>query len=86
MFLLVWQVNKGQMLYQHVDREDTAWNAQDSFTFTVSSVPAVLGPEEFRVTISYEINEPSRQSHLLANTGSASMTLPVTYPECRDPL
>nr|XP_051709429.1 chondroitin sulfate proteoglycan 4 isoform X2 [Oryctolagus cuniculus] len=65
------QVNEGQIFYQHVDCEDAAWTVQDSFTFTVSSPPAALGPEEFRVTISYEINEPGRQSQLLANTGAA---------------
>ncbi|XP_062067882.1 chondroitin sulfate proteoglycan 4-like [Lepus europaeus] len=64
-------VNEGQILYQHVDRENAAWTVQDSFTFTASSPPAALGPEEFHVTISYEINEPGRQSQLLANTGAA---------------
>uniref|UniRef100_A0A8C5K356 Chondroitin sulfate proteoglycan 4 n=1 Tax=Jaculus jaculus TaxID=51337 RepID=A0A8C5K356_JACJA len=64
-------VNGGRILYQHVDLENTGWTAEDCFTFTVSSAPAVLGPEEFCVTISYEINEPGRQSRLLANAGAA---------------
>lgn len=41
--------------------------------FTVSSPPAALGPQEFRITISYETNEPGRQSRLLANTGTTAV-------------
>ncbi|KAM6156738.1 chondroitin sulfate proteoglycan 4-like [Erethizon dorsatum] len=64
-------VSAGLILYQHMDHENTAWTVEDSFTFTASSPPAaVLGPEEFSITISYEINEPGRRSHLLANTGA----------------
>ncbi|XP_027962281.1 chondroitin sulfate proteoglycan 4-like [Eumetopias jubatus] len=64
-------VNERLIVYQHVDHENTGWTAEDSFTFTTSSPPAALGPEEFRITISYEITEPGRQSRLLANTGAA---------------
>ncbi|XP_058419435.1 chondroitin sulfate proteoglycan 4-like [Diceros bicornis minor] len=64
-------VSERLILYQHVDRENTGWTAEDSFTFTASSPPAALGPAEFRITISYEINEPGWQSRLLANTGAA---------------
>ncbi|OWK02369.1 hypothetical protein Celaphus_00017993, partial [Cervus elaphus hippelaphus] len=63
-------VSEQLILYQHMDWENTGWTAEDSFTFTVSSPPAALGPEEFHITISYEINEPGRQSRLLANTGA----------------
>ncbi|XP_005392771.1 PREDICTED: chondroitin sulfate proteoglycan 4-like [Chinchilla lanigera] len=64
-------VSEGLILYQHIDHENAAWTVEDSFTFTASSPPAaVLGPEEFSITISYEINEPGRHSHLLANTGA----------------
>uniref|UniRef100_A0A8C0WXK7 Chondroitin sulfate proteoglycan 4-like protein n=1 Tax=Castor canadensis TaxID=51338 RepID=A0A8C0WXK7_CASCN len=64
-------VSEGLILYQHMDLENTGWTAEDSFTFTVSSPPAALSPEEFYITISYEIPEPGRQSYLLANTGVA---------------
>ncbi|XP_026366483.1 chondroitin sulfate proteoglycan 4-like isoform X2 [Ursus arctos] len=64
-------VSERLILYQHVDHENTGWTAEDSFTFTTSSPPAALGPEEFHITISYEITEPGRQSRLLANTGAA---------------
>ncbi|KAJ1070091.1 hypothetical protein K5549_006639 [Capra hircus] len=63
-------VSEQLILYQHMDWENTGWTTEDSFTFTVSSPPAALGPEEFHITISYEINEPGRQSRLLANTGA----------------
>ncbi|XP_057599511.1 chondroitin sulfate proteoglycan 4-like isoform X2 [Hippopotamus amphibius kiboko] len=63
-------VSEQLILYKHMDWENTGWTAEDSFTFTVSSPPAALGPEEFHITISYEINEPGRQSRLLANTGA----------------
>lgn len=55
-----------------MDRENTGWTAEDSFTFTTSSPPAALSPEEFHITISYEVTEPGRQSRLLANTGKAT--------------
>ncbi|XP_041910331.1 chondroitin sulfate proteoglycan 4-like [Arvicola amphibius] len=64
-------VREGLILYQHVDLENTGWASEDSFTFMASSPPAALGPEEFRITISYETNEPGRQSRLLTNAGAS---------------
>nr|XP_012631170.1 chondroitin sulfate proteoglycan 4-like isoform X1 [Microcebus murinus] len=64
-------VSEGLILYQHVDHENTDWTTEDFFTFTASSPPAALGPEEFHIVISYEISEPGQHSHLLANTGAA---------------
>ncbi|XP_032967168.1 chondroitin sulfate proteoglycan 4-like [Rhinolophus ferrumequinum] len=64
-------ISEQLILYQHVDHENTGWTAEDSFTFSASCPPAALGPEKFRITISYEINEPGRQSRLLANAGAA---------------
>ncbi|KAM9253244.1 chondroitin sulfate proteoglycan 4-like [Dugong dugon] len=64
-------VNERLILYQHTDLENTGWAAEDFFTFTTSSLPASLGPEMFRITVSYEINDPHQQSRLLANTGAA---------------
>ncbi|KAH0502668.1 Chondroitin sulfate proteoglycan 4 [Microtus ochrogaster] len=64
-------VSEGLILYQHVDLENTGWASEDTFMFTASSPPAALGPEEFRITISYETNEPGRQSRLLANAGAS---------------
>lgn len=70
------QVSEGLILYQHLDL-DTAWASGDSFTFTASSPPAELGPEDFRITISRETNESGRQSRLRANTGTANKPWPV---------
>lgn len=67
------QVSEGLILYQHVDLENTGWASEDTFMFTASSPPAALGPEEFRITISYETNEPGRQSRLLANAGTIAV-------------
>lgn len=64
------QVSERLILYQHMDRENIGWTAEDSFTFTTSSPPAALGPEEFHITISYEIT--GRHSCLLANTGKGT--------------
>ncbi|XP_051028339.1 chondroitin sulfate proteoglycan 4-like [Acomys russatus] len=64
-------VSEGLILYQHVDLEKTGWASEDSFTFTASSPPAALGPEDFRIIISYEMNESGRQTRLLANTGAS---------------
>ncbi|XP_072461735.1 chondroitin sulfate proteoglycan 4-like [Notamacropus eugenii] len=63
-------VNEGRILYKHTSSEIQVWDAEDSFTFSVSSPPAVLGPQVFPITISYDINEPGHHSHLLANTGA----------------
>jgi hypothetical protein len=78
-FSLSIQVSEGLILYQHMDLENTGWTAEDSFTFTVSSPPAALSPEEFYITISYEIPEPGRQSYLLANTGNVTKIRLVPY-------
>ncbi|XP_068952619.1 chondroitin sulfate proteoglycan 4-like isoform X1 [Petaurus breviceps papuanus] len=63
-------VDEGLILYKHTNSDIQVWDEEDSFTFTVSSPPALLGPQVFRITISYDINEPGRHSHLLANTGA----------------
>ncbi|XP_029433154.1 chondroitin sulfate proteoglycan 4-like [Rhinatrema bivittatum] len=63
-------VDQGLVIYDHTDSEATGWSADDHFTFTVSSPPAVLDPQVFFVTISYDINGPDQPSRLLVNTGS----------------
>lgn len=64
-------VSEGLILYQHLDLESTAWASEDSFTFTLASPPAELGPEDFRITISYQTNESGQGSRLHANTGAS---------------
>ncbi|OCU02532.1 chondroitin sulfate proteoglycan 4 [Xenopus laevis] len=64
-------VEEGVIFYDHTDNEALLWNTQDSFKFTASSAPAFLESSVFLVTISYEINDPARQSRLKANTGAS---------------
>ncbi|KAL8203891.1 UNVERIFIED_CONTAM: hypothetical protein K2H54_063105 [Gekko kuhli] len=62
-------VNERSVIYKHTRKEEVGWNAQDHFTFTVSSPPAVLGPQVFHINISYELKGRDHNSQLLANTG-----------------
>ncbi|XP_069819144.1 chondroitin sulfate proteoglycan 4-like [Dendropsophus ebraccatus] len=64
-------INEGKIIYEHTDTEALVWSMQDSFTFTVSSPPAILEMQVFLMTISYEINDPNRYSRLIANTGAS---------------
>ncbi|XP_040277174.1 chondroitin sulfate proteoglycan 4-like [Bufo bufo] len=64
-------IDEGKILFQHTDAEALVWSMQDSFTFTVSSPPAVLEMQVFLITISYEISDPSRYTRLIANTGAS---------------
>ncbi|KAG9488246.1 hypothetical protein GDO78_007836 [Eleutherodactylus coqui] len=66
-------IDDGKILYEHTDTEDLVWSMQDSFTFTVSSPPAVMEMQVFLITISYDIIDPSRQTRLIANTGASVM-------------
>nr|XP_028603810.1 chondroitin sulfate proteoglycan 4-like [Podarcis muralis] len=63
-------VDEGMLIYEHASKEAVYWNAQDSFTFTVSSPPAALDPQVFLINISYEIKGHDRTTQLLANTGA----------------
>ncbi|XP_030047792.1 chondroitin sulfate proteoglycan 4 [Microcaecilia unicolor] len=63
-------VNQGFVVYDHTNSEDMGWSAEDSFTFTISSPPAVMEPQMFLIMISYEINGPDQHTCLLANTGA----------------
>ncbi|KAM4052299.1 chondroitin sulfate proteoglycan 4-like [Anomaloglossus baeobatrachus] len=64
-------INDGDIVYEHTDTEALVWSMQDSFTFSVTSPPAVLEMQMFLITVSYEIDDPSRSTHLLANTGAS---------------
>ncbi|KAM3939786.1 chondroitin sulfate proteoglycan 4-like [Leptodactylus fuscus] len=63
-------IDEGKVLYEHTDTEALVWSTQDSFIFSVSSPPAVLETQVFLITISYEVNDPSRYTRLIANTGA----------------
>ncbi|XP_075695896.1 chondroitin sulfate proteoglycan 4-like [Rhinoderma darwinii] len=64
-------INEGKILYEPTLTEALVWSMQDSFTFTVSSPPAVLEMQVFLITVSYEISDPSRFTRLTANTGAS---------------
>ncbi|XP_066469381.1 chondroitin sulfate proteoglycan 4-like [Tiliqua scincoides] len=61
-------VDESMVIYEHTNTEATGWSAQDNFTFTISSPPAVLGSQLFHINISYDLQDKSSQ--LLANTGA----------------
>ncbi|XP_042310100.1 chondroitin sulfate proteoglycan 4-like [Sceloporus undulatus] len=63
-------VDKGMVIYEHGNKETVDWDTQDYFTFTMSSPPAVLGPQVFHINISYGIKGHGQSSQLLANTGA----------------
>ncbi|NXQ89666.1 CSPG4 protein, partial [Nyctibius grandis] len=62
-------VDKGVIIYEHLDAESAGWSAEDFFTFTVLSPPSALDLQVFHIVISYEITRHDRNSRLLANTG-----------------
>uniref|UniRef100_A0A8C5M3B5 Laminin G domain-containing protein n=1 Tax=Leptobrachium leishanense TaxID=445787 RepID=A0A8C5M3B5_9ANUR len=64
-------VDDGLIRYEHTDKESLTWSTRDSFTFTVSSPPALLVSHEFSITISYDISDTDRSTHLVANTGAS---------------
>ncbi|CAJ0952031.1 unnamed protein product [Ranitomeya imitator] len=64
-------INDGEIVYEHTDTEALVWSVQDSFTFSVSSPPAVLEMQVFIIRVSYEISDPSRSTRLIANTGAS---------------
>ncbi|KAM8792820.1 chondroitin sulfate proteoglycan 4-like [Eudromia elegans] len=63
-------LDEGVIMYEHLQTEATDWNAEDDFTFTVSSPPSALGLQVFHIAISYGIAQHDRNSRLLANTGA----------------
>ncbi|XP_072848868.2 chondroitin sulfate proteoglycan 4 [Pogona vitticeps] len=63
-------VDEEMVIYEHANKETVDWDTQDYFTFSVSSLPAFLGPQVFHINISYGIKGHDRSSQLLANTGA----------------
>lgn len=75
------QVNHGAILYDQKEAESVGWSAADSFSFTVSSPPAVLPPHTFTILISYLANEHQnslQRSRLLSNAGAAAERRPAS--------
>ncbi|XP_031672474.1 chondroitin sulfate proteoglycan 4 [Oncorhynchus kisutch] len=63
-------VDQREILYIQSLVASVGWSAMDSMTFSVSSPPASLENETFRMDISYENAGPGRKTLLLANTGA----------------
>ncbi|KAJ7334986.1 hypothetical protein JRQ81_012927 [Phrynocephalus forsythii] len=63
-------VDEEVVIYEHSNKEMVDWDTQDYFTFSISSPPAVLGPQVFHINISYGTKGHDRSSQLLANTGA----------------
>ncbi|NXD87211.1 CSPG4 protein, partial [Halcyon senegalensis] len=63
-------VDKGVIMYEHLQSKTADWSAEDFFTFTVSSPPSALDLQVFHIVISYEIPRHDWSSRLLANTGA----------------
>ncbi|TNM89505.1 hypothetical protein fugu_003739 [Takifugu bimaculatus] len=63
-------VNRKEVVYVQSPIESVGWEAMDSLTFHVTSAPASLDSQTFRVDISYENTGPEHNTVLLANTGA----------------
>ncbi|NXF08185.1 CSPG4 protein, partial [Smithornis capensis] len=63
-------VDEGVIMYEHLHTELAEWNAEDFFTFNVSSPPSALDLQVFHIVISYEITRHDWNTRLLANTGA----------------
>lgn len=69
------QVNHRIILYNQEEPESVGWSTMDSFSFTVSSPPAVLPPHTFTILISYQANEHQnslQRTRLLTNAGAVA--------------
>lgn len=76
------QVNHGVVLYDQKQPESVGWSAADSFSFTVSSPPAVLPPHTFTILISYQANEHQDslpRTRLLNNAGAVAEQRLASY-------
>nr|XP_015828667.2 chondroitin sulfate proteoglycan 4 [Nothobranchius furzeri] len=63
-------VDRREVVYIQAPVESVGWEAMDSITFSVSSPPASLESQTFKIDISYENTGPEHNTVLLANTGA----------------
>ncbi|XP_068594758.1 chondroitin sulfate proteoglycan 4 [Brachionichthys hirsutus] len=64
-------LDRKEVVYIQTPVEAVGWEAMDSMTFSVTSPPASLDSQTFKIDISYENTGPERSTVLLANTGAA---------------
>ncbi|KAM4578494.1 chondroitin sulfate proteoglycan 4 [Fundulus diaphanus] len=63
-------VDRQEVLYIQTPMESVGWEAMDSITFSVSSPPASIDSQTFKIDISYENTGPEHNTVLLKNTGA----------------
>ncbi|XP_037634150.1 chondroitin sulfate proteoglycan 4 [Sebastes umbrosus] len=63
-------VDRKEVVYIQTPVESVGWEAMDSMTFSVASLPTSLDSQTFRIDISYENTGPEHNTVLLANTGA----------------
>ncbi|XP_037536840.1 chondroitin sulfate proteoglycan 4 [Nematolebias whitei] len=63
-------VDRKEVVYIQTPIENVGWEAMDSMTFSVSSPPASIESQTFKIDISYENAGSERNTVLLANTGA----------------
>ncbi|XP_043967873.1 chondroitin sulfate proteoglycan 4 [Gambusia affinis] len=63
-------VNRKEVIYIQTPIESVGWEAMDSITFSVSSPPASLDGQTFKIDISYENTGTEHNTVLLKNTGA----------------
>ncbi|XP_017267690.1 chondroitin sulfate proteoglycan 4 [Kryptolebias marmoratus] len=63
-------VDRKEVVYIQSPIESVGWEAMDSMTFSVSSPPASIESQTFKIDISYENTGPEHNTVLLANTGA----------------
>ncbi|XP_029960985.1 chondroitin sulfate proteoglycan 4 [Salarias fasciatus] len=63
-------VNRGEVVYIQTPVESVGWQAMDSLTFSITSPPASMDGQTFKIDISYENTGPEHRTVLLQNTGA----------------
>ncbi|KAM9858922.1 chondroitin sulfate proteoglycan 4 [Aulostomus maculatus] len=63
-------VDRKEVFYIQTPVESVGWEAMDTLAFSVTSPPASLDSQTFKIDISYENTGPEHNTFLLANTGA----------------
>lgn len=70
------QVDRKEVVYIQTPVESVGWEAMDSMTFSLTSPPASIDSQTFKIDISYENTGPEHNTVLLANTGMYVISSP----------
>lgn len=62
-------MDRKEVVYVQSPIESVGWQAMDSMTLSVSSPPASIESQTFKIDISYENTGPEHNTVLLTNTG-----------------